>query len=443
MLTLPSLPSLFQEQDEKRSPILLPLASILPSHDPTSTLLLSPVSVSSVSEESLSPSSSSSSTSSSPTLKRKRVSSSSSSVPCRLTQKNTPIASIKPRFTASLLSSSSSSSSSSNEAEDEEDDEDGEFVCQFCDMHFLNSCRLEQHCRKHVGNRPYCCHMPIHDDNGNVIGKCSQTFTQKSHKDQHRLHHTKEKPYRCEYCDKLNRTLWLHRKHIENHHANLMKYECLCCLTTFTVPHHHHRQKTKSCAQQSSKMGSSKKTTTIMDSQQQRDRCTSSCLPWSQPSMMYYSQEYIDSLAGRIADDLKKGSPSCASVKPPIPTTTNHQIIHTIDPKRVERLKESKEYLQSLLVFLVLPRLVPLLIQQHKQLKQAKRRLQLKQAQCHKSIHQITKDIETKQKTKKDTDNKTQQLNQSNQSNPLQTIPTVKLEEERVGDQKYDNKISF
>ncbi|XP_045783532.1 zinc finger protein 235-like isoform X2 [Maniola jurtina] len=99
------------------------------------------------------------------------------------------------------------------------------FQCSVCLKRFTQQGGLQQHMRRHTGDRPFPCTY------------CTKAFTQKSGLDQHLRIHTKEKPYRCVICSKA----FCQSVHLQQHmrtHTNVAPFQCGICQKRFKQSSH-------------------------------------------------------------------------------------------------------------------------------------------------------------------------------------------------------------
>ncbi|XP_034838845.2 zinc finger protein 829-like [Maniola hyperantus] len=99
------------------------------------------------------------------------------------------------------------------------------FECSVCLKRFTQQGGLQQHMRRHTGDRPFPCTF------------CPKAFTQKSGLDQHLRIHTKVKPYRCVICSKA----FCQSVHLQQHmrtHTNVAPFQCGICQKRFKQSSH-------------------------------------------------------------------------------------------------------------------------------------------------------------------------------------------------------------
>ncbi|CAO1338410.1 unnamed protein product [Diamesa hyperborea] len=89
-----------------------------------------------------------------------------------------------------------------------------EFRCEICQKIFTRKEHYTNHTLWHTGNSPHKCE----------IENCGKKYTRKEHLENHmRSNHTKETPFKCEFCSKVNTIqiiviiLFLKKEHFTNH----------------------------------------------------------------------------------------------------------------------------------------------------------------------------------------------------------------------------------
>ena len=124
--------------------------------------------------------------------------------------------------------------------------------CQICGASFMSNCGLQNHMRKHTGDKRFSCnvcdrkfynssclneHKKIHTDERNIVCElCGEKFRYKSGLRSHmRVHMTKE--HVCQVCNKAFHFEFDLRKHAISH-SNERPFQCPCCEKAFKTRKH-------------------------------------------------------------------------------------------------------------------------------------------------------------------------------------------------------------
>lgn len=99
------------------------------------------------------------------------------------------------------------------------------FVCTVCSVAFTQKANLRAHLRTHSGEKAFSCEY------------CSRRFAAKGKLQSHVMIHTGEKPYVCTYCGKSFRQSATLRYHLRTQHLKQKPFECVCCGLRFTRKH--------------------------------------------------------------------------------------------------------------------------------------------------------------------------------------------------------------
>ncbi|XP_033638467.1 zinc finger protein 665-like [Asterias rubens] len=91
------------------------------------------------------------------------------------------------------------------------------YVCDVCNLSFLQLGHLRRHSRIHTLDKPYKCDV------------CNKSFRQSSHLTCHLRIHTNEKPYKCEVCSQGFRQKSAVYRHIQRMHIKEKVYVCSLC----------------------------------------------------------------------------------------------------------------------------------------------------------------------------------------------------------------------